>query len=202
MGGAKKKVIDDGSSTYSVVRMPGFKMDLHKQQQSLIFSDLNASRQKLADENQMLRDELAEAKMIIRLLKMKLEERDGKIGAPSTTAVVNSKDTTVKQGTPANFTKVMDRSKKKRYLFKQKTPSRREAFLNPSPPGARAFAVRRRSLSPPHLARRISPRSSFSPILGDATCERERKQQVSGFSVNDAQIEEVAKKMTRASISN
>ena len=195
MGRANKRVTDDGSSAYSVVRMPGFKMDLHKQQQSLIFSDLNASRQKLAEENQMLRDELAEAKMIIRLLKMKLEERDAKVPK----AAVDSKDTTVKHGIPANYAKAMDRSKKKRYLFKQKTPSRRDAFLNPKPPGTRTFNVRRRSLSPPHLAKRISPRSSFSPIIGE-TNDRQHKQGASESSISQSQILEVTEQMGRASL--
>ena len=195
MGRANKKVTDDGATSYSVVRMPGFKMDLHKQQQSLIFSDLNAARQKLEEENQMLRDELAEAKMIIRLLKMKLEEQDAAQIKPPPTGAANSKDSTTKGGIPANYAKAAERSKKKRYLFKQKTPSRREAFLNPRPPGSRAFAARRRSLSPPQnqLSAQISPRSTFSPIAGD-------KQEMSASNFNLASVEEVTQKLGRATI--
>lgn len=195
MGRANKKVTDDGSSFYSVVCMPGFKMDLHKQQQSMIFNDLNASRQKLAEENQMLRDELAEAKMIIRLLKMKLEERDAK--APK--AAVDSKDSTVKQGTPVTYAKAMGRSIKKRYLFKQKSPSRRDAFLNPRPPGTRTFNLQRRSLSPPQLAKRISPRSSFSPIIGERN-DLQRIQEANESSISQSQILEVTEQMERATL--
>ena len=210
MGRAKKKVTDDGSSSYSVVRMPGFKMDLHKQQQSLIYSDLNAARQKLQEENQMLRDELAEAKMIIRLLKMKLEEQDAAAAKikPPTTNAVNSKDSTVKGGVPANYAKAVDRSKKKRYLFKQKTPTRREAFLNPRPPGARAFIARRRSLSPqqqqlPHQQHspQISPRSTFSPIIGNDNGKdvddnvNYLPQQMSASSCSQSRIEEVVEQL-------
>lgn len=169
-------------------------MDLHKKQQSLIFNELNASRQKLEEENQMLRDELAEAKMIIRLLKMKLDERDAKA---INTSAVNSKDTTIKQCIPANYVKAVEnKTKKKRYLFKQKTPSRRQAFLNPRPPGSKAFSLRR-SLTPPH-SRQISPRSSFSPILGDD--EMQPSQGVVGSSFSDSQVQHVTSKMAKASI--
>lgn len=190
--------------------MPGFKMDLHKQQQSLIYSDLNAARQKLQEENQMLRDELAEAKMIIRLLKMKLEEQDAAAAKikPPTTNAVNSKDSTVKGGVPASYAKAVDRSKKKRYLFKQKTPSRREAFLNPRPPGARAFAARRRSLSPQQQQQlprqqhspQISPRSTFSPIIGNGNDQVDDNvnylpRQMSASSCSQSRIEEVVEQL-------
>ena len=194
--GRSKKVNNDGSSAYSVVQMPGIQMDLHKKQQSLIFNELNASRQKLAEENQMLRDELAEAKMIIRLLKMKLDEREAK---EIKTSAVNSKDSTVKQGIPANFMKAVERSKKKRYLFKQKAPSRREAFLNPRPPGSKAFSPRR-SLSPPQATRRISPRSSFSPILGNNQAQHAKGE--SGSSFSDSQVQSVTNKLAKATLKN
>ena len=189
--GRSKKVQDDGSSSYSVVRTPGFKMDLHKQQQDLIFGDLNASRQKLTEENQMLRDELVEAKMIIRLLKMKLDERENE---GIKTSPVNSRDSTVKQGIPASYIKAVEKSKKKRFLFKQKSISRKEAFLNPRPPGSKTFALRRRSLSPPHNSRRISPRSSFSPIAD----KEEANENTS--SCSESRIEEVVTSFEKATI--
>lgn len=199
MGRAHQRVKDDGASAYSIVRMPGFKMDLHKKQQNIIFGELTASRQKLAEENQLLRDELAEAKMIIRLLKMRLDEsREAKALKASATAI-NSKDTTVKQGVPASYVQALEhtkaeRSKKKRYLFKQKAHSRRDTFLNPRPPGAKTFHSRR-SLSPQQATSTISPRSSFSPIRDQSMANEEGTS-----AVRDTLLEEVSSRLQKTRI--
>jgi len=189
--GRSQKVSDNDSSSYSVVRAPGFKMDLHEQQQELIFRDLNASRQKLEEENQRLRDELVEAKMIIRLLKMKLDERENEGIAASP---VNSRDPTLKQG------KAAEKTKKKRFLFKQKSLSRKEAFMNPKPPGAKTFALPRRCLSPPQLARTISPRSNFSPIADNAEAQEHKNEHTSSSS--ESRIKEVVTSFEKATIAN
>ena len=170
-------------------------MDLHKQQQSLIFDELNASRSKLAEENQMLRDELAEAKMIIRLLKMRLDESNAQ--QTMQTTAVNNKETAITQG--SQYIKAVERSKKKRYLFKQKTQTRREAFLNPRGPRSRPFSFRR-SLSPSRSGKNgISPRSSFSPIVGISEQEQAK---VVGSSFNDSQMEGIVGGLEKATISN
>lgn len=200
--GRSKNAQDGGSTPYSVVRMPGFNMDLHRRQHDLIFSELNASRQKLTEENQMLRDELVEAKMIIRLLKMKLDERESEAVK---TPPVNTKDTTVRQDVPASYIKAMERNKKKGFLFKQKTLSKRNAFLNPRPPpGGKTFSFRRRrSHSPPQLPQlsgNISPRNTFSPIVDDAELRRGKNDNIS--SCSESRIEEVATRLEKTKLKN
>jgi len=195
--GRSSKVSNGVSSSYSVVRAPGFNMDLHKQQQDLILRDLNASRQKLAEENQQLRDELVEAKMIIRLLKMKLDEREDQ---NVKTSPANSKNSTVKLGAPLSYSKAVEKTKKKRFIFKQKSLSRKEAFLNPTPPGAKTFALRQRSLSPSQLAKKMSPRNSFSPIA-DNTDAHTPKNESTSFS-SESRIEEISTSFAKAVIVN
>jgi hypothetical protein len=138
-------------------------MKPHTDQQSMILNDLTASRQKLVVENQQLRDELVEARMIIRLLKRKLEAQknaEANNNVKRTTSAVTSQDTTVKAGTAVKqgsyFRPSLDNrtsqpslpttmssltSSKKRYLFKPKKVSWREAFMNPNVPGKKMFTV-------------------------------------------------------------
>jgi hypothetical protein len=150
------------TTTYPILRLGDFDMKPHTDQQSMILNDLTASRQKLAVENQQLRDELVEARMIIRLLKRKLEARESEAIAnvKRSTSAVTSQDTTVKAGTGTAVTqqdsyfRSLDNKKtqplptmssptssKKRYLFKPKKVSWREAFMNPNVPGKKMFLV-------------------------------------------------------------
>lgn len=191
--GKSQKEKDACSSMYSVVKMPGFKMDLHKQQQSLILNELTTSRQKLEEENRMLRDELAEAKMIIRLLKMKLDVL-GDERAITTTGVL-SKITKSNTAT----------SKKKRFLFKPKIITRREAFLNPRSPGSKLFTPdsRRKCTTLPQGIGSISPRSSFSTIRDQADSpmrNRSATEDLSGSAFSERELHYVTANFERTRI--
>jgi hypothetical protein len=191
--GRSRRAKEQGAGSYSVIQMPSFKMDLHQKQQNLIFSELTASRQKLIEENQVLRDELTEAKMIMRFLKARLDEIEvKKLRAPA----VNSRDSMVKQRIPSSFMRIPEKPQKKRYLFKSKNASRRETFLNPRPPGSKSFATKaRRSLSPPDLSKRLTPRSSFSPIRECDEAEPEKD-----LPLSDSQIQQVTRKFKKSSL--
>lgn len=201
------------TTTYPILRLGDFDMKPHTDQQSMILNDLTASRQKLVVENQQLRDELVEARMIIRLLKRKFEARENaeNNNVKQTTSAVASQDTTVKAGTAVKqgscFRPSLDNKKtqpslpttmssptssKKRYLFKPKKVSWREAFMNPNVPGKKTFLVTDASSNnnnniikptvtptPPTTSpvdtrrtatisvsglEELSPRSSFTPI--------------------------------------
>jgi hypothetical protein len=52
-----------------------FSVGLHTDQQSLILGEMMTARNKLQEENQMLRDQLQDAQMMIQLLKLKLTEK-------------------------------------------------------------------------------------------------------------------------------
>jgi hypothetical protein len=194
--GRSRRGKESGAGSYSVIQMPSFKMDIHQKQQNLIFSELTAARQKLIEENQVLRDELAEAKMIIRFLKSRLDESEARmLRAPA----VKSKDSTAKQGIQSSFMRIPEKPQKKRYIFKSKTSSRREAFLNPRPPGSKSFATKaRRSLSPPDISKRLTPRSSFSPIRECDEAEAEKEGNHSPLS--DSQIQQVTRNFKRTSL--
>lgn len=188
--GWPKKDNHGGPSTYSIIRAPGFKMDLHKRQQHIILSELNASREKLQQENQMLRDELAEAKMIIRLLKMRLDESK----KVTSFTPVESRD----GGVTAKLFTSPERTRKRRYLFKQKSAKQKDAFRNPRPPGAKTFSPQR-SISPPKQKRRLSPSASFTPIRRDD--ERNITAGKNVTQINEMMVQDVLIRMERAGIS-
>jgi hypothetical protein len=124
--------------------MTDFRMGLHTDQQSLILSELSTARTKLEEDNQRIRDELEDARMMIRLLQMKLEYQQ-----KSTIKVkaVGSSDSTVKGGLPGGYWKAMDWAAKtggstRKGLFfnrKKHQPTKKEAFNNPTAPGRKTF---------------------------------------------------------------
>jgi hypothetical protein len=158
---SSSSVASGATTTYPILRLGDFDMKPHTDQQSMILNDLTASRQKLAVENQRLRDELQEARLIIRLLKRRLEAKENEENnhVKRSTSAVTSQDTTVKAGgkqqgsnfpaldsTKASHTSLPGMSSstlssKKRYLFKPKKVSWREAFMNPNVPGKKMFLV-------------------------------------------------------------
>jgi hypothetical protein len=119
-------------------------MGLHTDQQSLILSEMSTARTKLEEDNQRLRDELEDARMMIRYLQVKLEYQQ-----KSTIKVkaVGSSDSTVKGGLPGGYWKAMDRAVKaegspRKGLFfnrKKHQPTKKEAFNNPAAPGRKTF---------------------------------------------------------------
>mmetsp|Transcript_4699 Transcript_4699/g.11706 ORF Transcript_4699/g.11706 Transcript_4699/m.11706 type:complete len:210 (+) Transcript_4699:146-775(+) len=117
------------------------KMALHNQR--VMIHELSVSRSKLEEENQALRDELAEAKLVIRLLKARLDYRattptqqqeETKPQHPfATHGTVTSKQSTVKKGIRGDVFRALD--KMKQGMRRDKAPrqreSRREVFKNP-----------------------------------------------------------------------
>jgi hypothetical protein len=176
------------TTTYPILRLGDFDMKPHTDQQSMILNDLTASRQKLAVENQRLRDELQEARMIIRLLKRKLEARENaeNNNVKRTASAVTSQDTTVKAGGKlhqGSCVHTLDSktshpslpgmssptSSKKRYLFKPKKISWREAFMNPNVPGKKMFLVPDASSNNSNSNDIVNPAVSRTPPSVDNT---------------------------------
>ena len=131
---------------YPVVRLDEFDMAVHTDQQSLILDELIGSRKKMEQENQLLRERLEDAHMMIRLLKIKVEqlEKSKKLKGGS----VTSGDTTVKGGQPGRYWKALDLSiekieehpKRKSFLPKlSRKPN--SSFANPMNDGGKKFVV-------------------------------------------------------------
>lgn len=90
-------------------------LQLDRQQQSLIIQDLSASRRKLEDDNQMLRQELEDAKIMIRLLKLKIDKKDHPTNRSKGLILLSS------------------------FVKKAKKPSSKDVFKNPMAPGRKTF---------------------------------------------------------------
>jgi hypothetical protein len=132
-----------GKPSYPVIQLSDFRMGLHTDQQSLILSEMTTARRKLDEDNQRLRDELEDARMMIRWLKVKLEHQQK---SSIKVKAVGAGDSTVKGGLPGGYWKALDRAVKpgitRRGLFFGKNkhqPTKKEAFSNPSRPGRKTF---------------------------------------------------------------
>lgn len=135
---------------YPVIQMSDFRMGPDRDQQSMILLEMSTARTKLEEDNQRLRDELEDARMMIRLLQVKLEHQQ-----KSTIKVkaVGSGDSTVKGGLPGGYWKAMDRaadtggSARKGLFFNRKNrlTTKKEAFTNPAGPGRKTFLSKKTS---------------------------------------------------------
>jgi hypothetical protein len=133
-----------GKQAYPVMQMSDFRMGPDMDQRSMILLEMSTARTKLEEDNQRLRDELEDARMMIRFLQVKLEHQQ-----KSTIKVkaVASGDSTVKGGLPGGYWKALDKAAgtgggtKKGLFFNRKShqPTKKEAFMNPAGPGRKTF---------------------------------------------------------------
>lgn len=109
----------------SVMDLSDLRMSLHTDQQSIILNEMSTARKKLEQENQILRDELHDAQLMIRLLKQKLKHaKSGKGGwRLFNSSIVTNRDL-----------KAFQKASEDRLRNK-----RRNAFDNPSAPGKKTF---------------------------------------------------------------
>ena len=120
---------------------PGFGMTLHTDQQSLILGDLITARDKLQEENQLLRDRLQDADMVIRLLHMKLEKAKAKNKSKKQTKS-SSQDSTPQSDLPARSPRAaidwISNTKHRKGKFKS---PKKDAFKNKVAPGKKTFVA-------------------------------------------------------------
>lgn len=138
-------------ASYPVMQLDGFRMGLHTDQQSLILSEMSTARKKLSEDNQRLRDDLDDARMVIRLLQVKLRHAESEKNSTIKVKAVRSSDSTVKGGVPAGYHKALDKAvsknmpsmRKNRFFSRNRSnqPTRKEAFKNPSKPGGKTFGT-------------------------------------------------------------
>lgn len=104
-------------------------MGLHTQQQSLIFGELMSTRKKLEEENQQLRQELDDAQIMIRLLRLKLsaQKKGGSLTSEDTTAKASSR---FFGGSNSDIPK------------ERKSRSRKDSFKNHLAPGRKTFNLK------------------------------------------------------------
>jgi len=112
-------------------------LTLHTHQQTLILEEMMCARNKLEEENQLLRDKLQDSEMMIRLLHLKLEE----VSSSSTTSSdASGEGKKINKGNvsiavPPSSSLMGWRQKRRSH-----TPSqRRDAFKNTMAPGKRTF---------------------------------------------------------------
>jgi hypothetical protein len=155
-----------GKQAYPVMQMPD--MD----QRSMILLEMSTARTKLEEDNQRLRDELEDARMMIRFLQVKLEHQQ-----KSTIKVkaVASGDSTVKGGLPGGYWKALDRAAdtgggtRKGLFFNRKShqPTQREAFTNPAGPGRKTFLSK--NMKTNTITNRSNSRSRKDAMKEDTT---------------------------------
>ena len=117
-------------------------MGLHTHQQNLILGDMMTTRKKLEEDNQRLRDELHDARMMIHLLKLKVKENEHVITSKAS-RTVNSQDSTVEAGVPSRYLKALEWAHRK--SAKKRAPSRKDTFKNPAAQrGQKTFSVEKR----------------------------------------------------------
>lgn len=133
-------------SAYSAMQLSDVRMSLHTEQQSLILSEMSIARKKLEEDNQRLRDDLEEARLLIRLLQVKLNQAEHKKQSIIRVKAVGSGDSTVKGGVPAGYWNALDKAakgtstRKSSFFFRNKKElTRKEAFRNPTLSGKRTF---------------------------------------------------------------
>lgn len=115
-----------------------FNMGLHQDQQTLILSEMMTARRKLEEENQQLRDELYDSRMMIRLLKHQVEQQKKESKG---TATVRSNDSTVKAGQPASYFRALEWKLYKNQEARRKKQSRKNIWKSIIAPGKKTFAV-------------------------------------------------------------
>jgi hypothetical protein len=112
---------------------------LHTDQQSLILGEMMTARNKLQEENQMLRDQLQDAEMMIRLLKLKLADNNIDLDLPNGGGRPESPKRKSKVGPVLrpNGKNMGDSKQKSSKLNQQNTG--KHAFRNQVAPGKKTF---------------------------------------------------------------
>jgi hypothetical protein len=161
-----------GKQAYPVIQMSDFRMGPDRDQQSMILLEMSTARTKLEEDNQRLRDELEDARMMIRLLQVKLEHQQ-----KSTIKVkaVGSGDSTVKGGLPGGYWKALDKAAdtgggaKKGIFFNRKSHqlTKKEAFTNPAGPGRKTFLSK--NIKTNTITNRSNSRSRKKAMKEDTT---------------------------------
>jgi len=112
-----------------------FGMTLHTDQQSLILGEMITARDKLQEENQLLRDRLQDADMVIQLLHMKLERARAKNRSSKKQTKISSQNTSQLRGALADW---IPKTKQAKGKFKS---SNKDAFRNKVAPGKKTFVA-------------------------------------------------------------
>lgn len=116
-----------------------FGVSLHTDQQSLILGEMMNARSKLQEENQLLRDKLQDAEMMIRLLQMRLQESTG-----SPTAKVKSRSSQESTLTSRRVGLTFDWNPKRKSSTNRKsntTSRKKDTFKNEVVPGKKTFKL-------------------------------------------------------------
>jgi hypothetical protein len=162
----EQSIREDTPPGFPVMNMTNVSVGLHTQQQSLILNEMSASRKKLEEENQKLREDLEEARHCIQILKLKLHESKMTV----TTSSVNSKDSTVKGGLPSRHWHALDATtqhKKSATIF-GRWAAQKNAFRNPTQPGKKTFTSDNEVL---RIQKRVDTQHpAFIVVPSHATC--------------------------------
>jgi hypothetical protein len=110
---------------------------LHTDQQSLILGEMMTARNKLQEENQMLRDKLQDAEMMVQLLQLKLSEN----GAGTDIPKISGRPTYELPNLKNKIGQVFDRKLNQKIAEKGKLKSisHKNAFRNQVAPGKKTF---------------------------------------------------------------
>lgn len=111
----------------SVGATTSFSVGLHTDQQSLILGEMMTARNKLQQENQMLRDRLQDSEMMVRLLQYKLSENKIEF------------DLTKEFGIAVDDFPVLTHKANRKPMEKVKSNLNKNAFRNQVAPGKKTF---------------------------------------------------------------
>jgi len=140
----------------AVMNLSDMKMSLHTDQQTLILNELATAKKKLEEENQVLRDELQDAEIVIRILKNKLHQQQQRNKHCSDGAGGGWFSAGYNNGSSKHIGTLDYRKKdgSRLLLFgggggggvgtSRKKTARKFAFRNPSAPGRKKFERTRR----------------------------------------------------------
>jgi hypothetical protein len=160
-----------------------FGMTLHTDQQSLILGEMITARDKLQEENQLLRDRLQDADMVIQLLHMKLEKAKAKNKAASKRQIKTSfmqDPTTPRKSELSTRARIVrdwiPKTNSKTGKSKFKSSSNKDAFRNKVAPGKKTF------VAPKHIfesttsaaTAKVDPKDSRAERLSSASPVRRR----------------------------
>lgn len=119
----------------SIAGTTSFSVGLHTDQQSLILGEMMTARNKLQQENQMLRDKLQDSEMMVRILQYKLSEHNIEF------------DLTKECGSMMDDFPVLTHKANRKPMEKLKLNQNKNAFRNQVAPGKKTFESRAIKLS-------------------------------------------------------
>jgi hypothetical protein len=120
----------------SIGGTPSFSVGLHTDQQSLILGEMMTARNKLQQENQMLRDKLQDSEMLVRLLQHKLAEHNIKFDI--------TKECSIQVD---DFFPILTHKANRKPMEKLKSNPNKNAFRNQVAPGKKTFESNAMKLS-------------------------------------------------------